>query len=372
MRLIIRMLMCVSAGSLVASAQTAERVPLQQGLSVVTSLSDRTGDYESIKTVIGVTADGVTLAYSADIPASASNGPARRVSVRRTVRREDLKSAHEYMQTFGTATPEIVPGTTAIGASAAVLTELKTQGRTTFTFQTPGRQPPMDRVLSVLTGRGGKPGAGLDDMAKALDTSKASGTLTRVEPSDVPFPVLLNGVRTTLPAVHARGTFDDLHVEFYFLDDPDNPLALKWTTGSPTGALQIVQINDAAPQQAAQIEQSLERSGRAEIHGIYFDFASATLRPESDPVLKDIAETLGKNPSWKLSVEGHTDNVGSDSANLDLSKRRAEAVKQALVATYHIDAARLTTTGYGASRPKEPNDTPEGRARNRRVELVKQ
>ena len=367
----LRIAVCISVCGGVAAAQAPERVPLQQGLSVVTSLSDRTGDYESIKTVVGTTPDGVTLAYSADIPAAPGGGAPRRVSVRRTVRREDLKNAHEYMQTFGTATPEVVPGTTAIGASAAVLNELKTKGQTTFTFQTPGRQPPMDKVLSVLTGRGGTSGGTLDDMAKALDASKASGTLTRVEPADVPFPVLVNGIRTTLPALHARGTFDDLHVEFYFLDDAENPLALKWTTGSPTGALQVVQINYAAPQ-AAAIEQSLKQSGRAEIHGIYFDFGSATLRPESEPVLHDIAGALGKNPSWKLSVEGHTDNVGSDSANLDLSKRRAEAVKQALVATYHIDAGRLTTAGYGASRPKESNDTPEGRARNRRVELVKQ
>jgi outer membrane protein OmpA-like peptidoglycan-associated protein len=161
-------------------------------------------------------------------------------------------------------------------------------------------------------------------------------------------------------------------VEFYFLDDPGNPLALKWTTGSPTGTLQVVQITYVAAQAAAPIEDALKQSGRVEIHGIYFDFGSATIKPESEPVLKDIAETLAKNPAWKLSVEGHTDNVGGDAANLDLSKRRADAVRQALTSTYRVDGSRLSATGFGAGKPKESNETAEGRARNRRVELVRQ
>jgi outer membrane protein OmpA-like peptidoglycan-associated protein len=81
---------------------------------------------------------------------------------------------------------------------------------------------------------------------------------------------------------------------------------------------------------------------------------------------------LAKHPEWKLSVSGHTDNVGGDAYNLDLSKRRAAAVKQALVARYHIAPDHLTTDGYGASHPVDTNDTFEGRARNRRVELMRE
>jgi outer membrane protein OmpA-like peptidoglycan-associated protein len=180
----------------------------------------------------------------------------------------------------------------------------------------------------------------------------------------------VNGARTTVPAIHARGTFDDIHADFYFLDDPDNPVALKWTTGSATGALQVIEITFPAAA-APTVESALKNSGRAEVHGIYFDFASATIKPESEPVLKEIADALAKNPSWKLSVEGHTDNVGGDAANLDLSRRRANAVKDALTTRLHVDAARLTTSGFGATKPKESNDTPDGRARNRRVELVR-
>jgi outer membrane protein OmpA-like peptidoglycan-associated protein len=109
-----------------------------------------------------------------------------------------------------------------------------------------------------------------------------------------------------------------------------------------------------------------------EIHGIYFDFASDHLKPESKPVLDQIAQIMQKYPDWKLSVSGHTDNVGGDSYNLDLSKRRAAAVKQELVARYHIVPDRLTTNGYGASSPIDTNNTLQGRARNRRVELTRE
>lgn len=371
MRTIIRAAALAALPLVAAAAETPARVPLRPGVTIVTALSDREGDYESIKTIEAVTVDAVKLVYSADVPSPAgSGGGARKVNTRRTVRRDDLKSAHEYMQIFSPASPETIAGTTAIGASAAVLNDLKTKGQASFTFQTPGRQPSADKILAALTGGGDKHAKSLEEVGKQLDASKASGTLVRVEPAAVPFPVLVNGRRTTLPAIHARGTFDDIHADFYFLDDPDNPIALKWTTGSPTGALQVVQIT--IPEQAApQIEQSLKESGRAEVHGIYFDFGSATIKPESEPVLKEIADAMAKNPSWTLRIEGHTDNIGSDPSNLDLSKRRAEAVKQALATRYHADAARLTTAGFGATRPKEPNATAEGRARNRRVELVR-
>jgi outer membrane protein OmpA-like peptidoglycan-associated protein len=120
-----------------------------------------------------------------------------------------------------------------------------------------------------------------------------------------------------------------------------------------------------------KIAKTLAVQKRVAVYGIYFDFASATLKPESALVLQEIASALRANPSWKIIIEGHTDNVGGEAYNLDLSRRRAISVKDALVTTYHIDAARLSTVGYGYSRPKASNDTPQGRALNRRVELVR-
>jgi outer membrane protein OmpA-like peptidoglycan-associated protein len=82
-------------------------------------------------------------------------------------------------------------------------------------------------------------------------------------------------------------------------------------------------------------------------------------------------DILEKNAAWNLDVNGHTDNLGGDAYNLNLSKKRAAAVKTALTTRYHVAANRLTTAGFGASRAKAPNDTLEGRALNRRVELVR-
>ena len=109
-----------------------------------------------------------------------------------------------------------------------------------------------------------------------------------------------------------------------------------------------------------------------QIYGIYFDFNSATIRPESEVVLAEIAEILKKNPDWTLSVDGHTDNIGGAAFNQPLSEQRAAAVKDALVKRYKIPPNRLVTHGYGLSRPIETNDTVAGRARNRRVELMRQ
>ena len=80
---------------------------------------------------------------------------------------------------------------------------------------------------------------------------------------------------------------------------------------------------------------------------------------------------LAEHPELKLTIEGHTDNVGDASANQALSQARAEAVRQALVAGYGAEAGRLEAKGFGASKPAAPNATPEGRAANRRVELVR-
>jgi outer membrane protein OmpA-like peptidoglycan-associated protein len=89
-------------------------------------------------------------------------------------------------------------------------------------------------------------------------------------------------------------------------------------------------------------------------------------------VLKEIAATLKQHADLKILLEGHTDNVGAAAANLRLSDARAAAVKAALVSEYGADAARITTKGLGDTKPSVPNATTEGRAQNRRVEVVKQ
>jgi outer membrane protein OmpA-like peptidoglycan-associated protein len=119
------------------------------------------------------------------------------------------------------------------------------------------------------------------------------------------------------------------------------------------------------------LETSLEREHRAVIYGIYFDFNSATIKPQSATVLHTIADVMKKNSDWALTVEGHTDNIGGNAANQDLSARRAAAVRTALI-ELGISETRLLASGFGASAPRDTNTTLAGRARNRRVELTRQ
>ncbi len=107
------------------------------------------------------------------------------------------------------------------------------------------------------------------------------------------------------------------------------------------------------------------------LKGIYFDFNKATIRfPESQEALQAAYNILKENPTIKVEIQGHTDNVGSDEYNQRLSEQRAWAVVNYLVQQMGVDPARLIAKGYGESMPKAPNDTPEGRALNRRVEFV--
>ena len=96
------------------------------------------------------------------------------------------------------------------------------------------------------------------------------------------------------------------------------------------------------------------------------------MRPESRPVLKEIAGTMKKYGDLKILIEGHTDNVGAAASNLSLSDQRAAAVKATLVADFGLSADRITTKGFGDTKPSVPNATAAGRAQNRRVEIVKQ
>jgi outer membrane protein OmpA-like peptidoglycan-associated protein len=115
----------------------------------------------------------------------------------------------------------------------------------------------------------------------------------------------------------------------------------------------------------------LAEKGRVATQGIYFDTGKDVLRPESTPTLAEIGAMLKAHPDLKLTIEGHTDNVGQPAANKALSEKRAAAVKAYLVAKYGVDAARLEAKGFGATKPVAPNTDDAGRQKNRRVELVK-
>jgi outer membrane protein OmpA-like peptidoglycan-associated protein len=122
---------------------------------------------------------------------------------------------------------------------------------------------------------------------------------------------------------------------------------------------------------APDTRSKLITEGKFVTSGILFDVNSDRIRPESYGVLKDIANVLTENAGVKVKVIGHTDSDGDDKPNMDLSKRRAEAVKNALSKEFGIDAARMEADGKGESQPADKNDTPVGKANNRRVEFIK-
>jgi outer membrane protein OmpA-like peptidoglycan-associated protein len=123
---------------------------------------------------------------------------------------------------------------------------------------------------------------------------------------------------------------------------------------------------------AAALSTGINANGHIAATGILFDTGKADVKPESAAALAEIAKLLKQNPRLKLFVVGHTDNVGALAANLDLSKRRAASVVQALTTQYGITADRLAPYGNGSYAPISSNDSEDGRSQNRRVELVKQ
>lgn len=120
----------------------------------------------------------------------------------------------------------------------------------------------------------------------------------------------------------------------------------------------------------AEMKAALDKDGHVQLYGILFDLDQATLKAESVKQLQHVITLMKDNPELNIEVQGHTDDQGSDDYNLKLSQRRAETVL-AYLGLFGIDTSRLVPKGYGESKPVMPNNTEEGRAKNRRVELVK-
>ena len=139
-------------------------------------------------------------------------------------------------------------------------------------------------------------------------------------------------------------------------DEPSNPLLIRGFRFAEGGKT---------------LKEQLDETGRIVTHGILFDSGSDKIKAESYKTLADIGQLLTGAPGLRLSIEGHTDSEGADDYNLKLSESRAKSVKSYLVDTYKIDGARLETKGLGETKPIDTNDTAEGKATNRSVELVK-
>jgi outer membrane protein OmpA-like peptidoglycan-associated protein len=339
---VVALLALLSAAA--SHAEVPARIPFVEGLTIVRAVSTPTAEYESIRTIRSVSDRGYLLNTASEV--LDDFGTMRELSITREVLAADQRDARKMRLYFHTNDRESFPGTTP-GISRAVLLDLKTKGSAELTFLDVG---------SAFTG-----GSTIKRTLK--------GSITRVGLINV--PMLVNGRRVMLAGVRAKGRVTDTtsseELEVVALDDPDNPLLLV-TRGPGISGATTTKIDFPEPTPAADLERSLAAGETVEVRSIYFAFASDRIRPQSDRVLREIAAVLKKHPEWKVRIDGHTDSIGNDAANLDLSKRRSAAVVAAL-AELDIEASRLVTDGHGEGVPLETNTTPEGRARNRRVEL---
>ena len=356
-------------------------------------------DQENLVSLVAVDPEALTYRLQLSAPANRlAENELRKYQIVRKVRRQDLVDSSRMTLLYSGRDPEYYGGQTFMETSRKVLEALKTGGGVPFVlgpydgmpaaFEALSK-PPKTAASNAKTGIPVMPN--LASLMSQLFSSARHyyrGTLHRVEAHDVAFPVLVNGVREDLPAVHAAGTFrfpgeDPAPVQLWFLDNPQYPLNLEWIFG-PASSL-IVRIDlpvgngngngngggggGGGGGAAGLGRQLASRQCRVELHGIYFNSGSAVLLEESEPMLRQIAAMIEASPAKQLTVEGHTDNIGSAAYNLDLSTRRAEAVRTALITRYGVTASRLAAKGFGFTRPVDTNATYVGRAHNRRVEI---
>jgi outer membrane protein OmpA-like peptidoglycan-associated protein len=347
----------LAAASAAAAAQAAPpTVPFRDDVMLVTAVTTRGGDLQGVMMLAHLTPDAATYELAWEAPDPSHPDRSLQFKVTRIVRRADIRSAHRMNALYGTIDPAIFPGATGPQVSAAVLADLKANSHSEFIFG----------MSSPDSNHGGFLGA------LASGRKYFRGTLTRVGMEG--FPVLLNGARVELPALRARGRLavgaDAYDAEFIVLDDSLDPIVLRWALGGTSQQIVEIRWPAAGAEADEPLVRELAMDCRAEVHGIYFAFNSAAIQPASDGSLARVAAVMRAQPSWNITIEGHTDSVGTASANLALSARRSEAVKEALVSR-GIAAARLETAGRGAGQPRESNATLAGRARNRRVELIR-
>ncbi len=162
-------------------------------------------------------------------------------------------------------------------------------------------------------------------------------------------------------------------VKMYVLKTPHVKVAFQIYSNSAMGNIGVVEIKDFKQTikkvTADEILDAINTKGVATLY-INFDTGKSRIKTESYTVIDEIVKMMEANPNLKISVEGHTDNIGDEVSNMALSKNRAEAVLKAIT-NKTINKTRLSSTGLGATKPIEDNTTKEGRAKNRRVELRK-
>ena len=412
-------------------ALTSRTIPLCPGLTIVTAVSQPQGGYESIKRLESVTPEGVRIRYSSYMPDPCCEYSGHPLDppwvpfvVYRAVRSADLESSTAYLQQFvSKGVPETVKTTTALGISTKTFRDLRDKGKAPLTIYQPfhpkfgikddgtplffgvdprmagelARVDPTPVMLPIL----------VNDRMTTLPALRARGKFLwddaeffflydEANPISLKFRIGIKGpmppeIQKMLKETAGADVCDGCAQIKREYEDRDVLQVVKIThkcenpelTKKAGGAGAPVpgsgrgrgapgtETGSGSASAVAPLEESLAKTGRAEVYSIYFAFNSDEIREESEPTLQEIADVLRRHPDWKVAIEGHTDSIATDAYNLQLSQKRAGAVRNALVSKKGVAGMRLTTAGFGESRPKDTNDTLEGRARNRRVELVR-
>ena len=345
-------------------------------------------DVEEWDSVMDATPEAIAYQLRVSAPADAqANADLAKFVIHRSVRREDIAQATRINLFYSSVDPQMFAGQTFEETSVKGVTMLKSGAEVPYVIGVIDGEDPMGGIGAMMQ-QVAKQSAGSEAGARRFRAWRRCsqsghtyyrGTLKRVEAEPVMLPVLLDGVRVSLPAVHAQGTIANgdkaIQAQFWWLDSAAWPVTLKWslTRDSHMASQQVTKIDRPPPDTGPKfggIADALQKSCHVELSGIYFNTGSAVLLPESQPALRNIAQAVLQSKQPVLDIEGHTDNVGTAELNQDLSQKRAQAVRQALVAQFGVPPGRLTATGFGFAHPVESNDTVEGRARNRRVELA--
>jgi len=333
-----------------AAALPAQQIPARPGMVLDYShlQTDRKYDKEFLVTVISAdTNETIFQAYFLDELAKAKH------LYPDTVSRREWLGARAVGVGAGANAIERIRNRTIMALSKRVYQQLKQTGR-------------MDDVATyVIVGD-----------ADAIYRVEGSQQLVAAET----LTVVIDGQPRAVTALHTRGKFArfvspiiQVDAENWYLDDPDYAWVIKIEQvidGKPYH-VRLGTASTSPPGAGKALDDELRTACRADMYGIYFAYNSAAVTAVSEPTIARVAAVLKAHADWTLTIQGHTDSIGGVKYNQELSARRAAAVKDELVRKYGVAAARLETKGVGLAQPLAPNATLEGRARNRRVELVR-
>lgn len=338
--------------ALMAGTMHAQQIPARPGLVLDYShkQTDREYDKQFMVTIVAVdTNETIFRSYFLD------DLKTSRPIFLDTVSRREWLGARAVGVGAGTDSLERIRNRTIMTLSKRVYQQLKRDGR-------------IDEVASYVV---------MPDVSMIY---RVQGSQQLVGAGPETLTVVIDGRPRTVPALHTKGRLArfvppilDLTVENWYLDDPDAAwvLRIEQVINGKDYHVRLGTVSTSPADGAKQLDAALGAACRAQMYGIYFAYNSAEVTPVSEPTLAQVALVLKQHGDWTLTIEGHTDSIGGAKYNQELSARRAAAVKERLVSHYGIGASRLKTDGVGLARPLAPNGTLEGRARNRRVELVR-